>query len=183
MLVRRLYRLKSRLWLLLLVLSIIYLALRHKHPSFKMIRADHDVTGQSEYPLAVSPAIVGSYPAETKSGAGYFYDDVLEYRVWLHTDRGANPLNGDQDYFEAFAKYENAKKFSETAKGAEEPVVLVRQREWIGEPEPGHFIPEKQERITEWRVKWLAGDHRTADSIQEFMKHPKPAQREDDDTY
>jgi hypothetical protein len=146
-----------------------------------MVRADPDITSPSAFPIAVSPNLVGSYPPETKSGAGYFYDDVLEYRVWLHPDRGADSLNGNDDYFEAFAQYERAKKIPDTAKGAAQPVALVRQREWISEPEPGKFIPEKGERITEWRVKWLAGNHRTADSIQEFMKHPRQAEHETDD--
>ena len=53
--------------------------------------------------------------------------------------------------------------------------MLVRQLEWIDEPEPNHFIPEKAERVTEWQVGWLTGDKRTKDSIQEFLKHPKPA--------
>lgn len=32
----------------------------------------------SNYPLAVDPARVGEYPAEAKSGGGYFYDEVLD---------------------------------------------------------------------------------------------------------
>lgn len=36
----------------------------------------------SHYPAAIDSALVGTYPAHTKSGGGYFYDDVLEYRVW-----------------------------------------------------------------------------------------------------
>jgi hypothetical protein len=179
--VRRLYRLKFRVWLIILVASILYLVARRNTAPFAMVRADPDITSPSAFPIAVSPNLVGSYPPETKSGAGYFYDDVLEYRVWLHPDRGADSLNGNDDYFEAFAQYERAKQISDTAKSAEQPVALVRQREWIAEPEPGKFIPEKEERITEWRVKWLAGNHRTADSIQEFMKHPRQAEHETDD--
>jgi hypothetical protein len=179
--VRRLYRSRARVWLFVLVVAMIFLATRRKTPSFVMVRADRDVSGRSAYPMAESPSLVGSYPPEVKSGAGYFYDDVLEYRVWLHPDHGAYSLNGSADYFEAFAQYERAKEFADAAKGAEAPIVLVRQREWINEPNPGKFIPEKEERITEWRVKWLEGNHRTADSIQEFMKHPRKAQQETDD--
>ena len=43
----------------------------------------------SKYPLAIDENMVGEYPALVKSGAGYFYDDVLEYRVWCHPERGA----------------------------------------------------------------------------------------------
>jgi hypothetical protein len=57
------------------------------------------------------------YLPDTKSGAGYFYDDVLEYQVWLHPEKGAKALNGTKDYFVAFAQYEHARAFSETSPG------------------------------------------------------------------
>ena len=60
----------------------------------------------SAYPLAVDVKKVGSYPALTKSGAGYFYDNVLEYRVWI------KPAEGGDDYHKAFARYEDALAFS-----------------------------------------------------------------------
>ena len=47
---------------------------------FILIKADQSV-GPSDFPIAIDPNQVGKYPAYTKSGAGYFYDDVLEYRV------------------------------------------------------------------------------------------------------
>jgi len=65
--------------------------------------------------------------------------------------------------------------FSKATPGAEEPLVLVRQREWVDEPEPSHFITKNGERITEWQVRWLAGSKRDADSISKFMTHPRPA--------
>ena len=85
---------------------------------FVAIRADRQINGTSQYPVAVDPARVGTYPPDVGSGAGYFYDDVLEYRVWLNPERGAVPLNGSSDYFAAFAQYERAKAFSETTAGA-----------------------------------------------------------------
>jgi hypothetical protein len=63
----------------------------------------------SAYPVAVDAKKVGSYPAWTKSGAGYFYDDVLEYQVWI------NPSEGGDDYYRALAKYEDAAAFSRGA--------------------------------------------------------------------
>ena len=36
---------------------------------------------QPPYPPAAYPEKVGTYPALCHSGGGYFYDDVLEYRV------------------------------------------------------------------------------------------------------
>ncbi len=126
-------------------------------------------------PSAVDPSKVGTYQADTKSGAGYFYDDVLEYRVWLHPHKGAKPLNGSDDYFVAFAQYEPALAFSNTTAGAEDPIVLVRQIECIHEPEHGRFIAMKEERVTEWQVQWLPANKRSLTSIQEFLKHPKEA--------
>jgi hypothetical protein len=125
--------------------------------------------------VAVDPNRVGTYPPDAKSGAGYFYDEVLEYRVWLHPENGAKPLNGSKDYFVAFAQYEAAEGFFKSAPGAEPPLVLVRQLEWIDEAERGHFIPKKEEHITEWQVGWLPGNKRTPQSIEEFMKHPREA--------
>jgi len=145
-----------------------------------MVRADRTVTPGSAYPVAVEPNRVGTYPPEAKSGAGYFYDDVLEYRVWLNPEHGAARLNGDKDYFVAFAQYETAEAFSRATAGTEEPIVLVRQREWIAEPTPGTFHAEKGERVTEWRVKWLAGNKRGPGTIRNFLAHPKSARKEDE---
>ena len=119
-------------------------------------------TPSSAYPVAVDFDKVGKYPALTKSGAGYVYDDVLEYRVWVHP--------GDDDYYRAFAIYEEAKRFSERTERAEEPLVLVLQREHINEPEPGKYVHVKGGRITEWRVEWLAGSKRGPDTIQKFLE-------------
>jgi hypothetical protein len=123
------------------------------------------------YPPAVDPARVGTYPALAKSGAGYFYDEVLEYRVWVH-----HPEGGD-DTMQAFATYEKALRYSQALPGAEEPLVLVRQRESINEPSPGVFLHDRSERITEWRVEWLAGNQRHPDSIERFLKKPRAAQQ------
>jgi len=115
----------------------------------------------SAYPIAVDINKVGKYPALTKSGAGYVYDDVLEYRVWVHP--------GGDDYYRAFSTYEEAKMFSERTAKAEEPLVLVLQREHINEPEPGKYVHVKGDRITEWRVEWLAGNKRGPDTIKNFL--------------
>ena len=114
-----------------------------------------------------------------KSGAGYFYDDVLEYRVWVHPDLGGKLLAGSEDYFAAFAQYEPALVFSTATQGAEPPLVLVRQVESINEPSPGVFEWDKVERVTEWQVQWLHGNKRKAGSIQQFLAEhstgaPKP---------
>ena len=171
----------TRFWNCLGIACLLVLAgCRHENSGFVMIQADRTVSSVSAYPVAVDLSKVGTYPPDTKSGAGYFYDDVLEYRVWLHPDNGATPLNGNKDYFMAFAEYERAEAFSKSTAGAEKPVVLVRQREWIAEPKPGQFQAEKAERVTEWRVKWLAGNKRAANTISNFLAHPTPAPKEEE---
>jgi hypothetical protein len=126
--------------------------------------------GSSSFPVAADPARVGQYPALTSSGAGHFYDEVLEYRVWVHPEKGGEDLHDGSDYFFAFATFDEALACSSSTAGAEEPLVLVRQDEHVDEPEPGRFVHEKGERIAEWRVEWLQGSKRTADSIRDFLK-------------
>jgi hypothetical protein len=104
---------------------------------------DSSVSGSSAYPWATDPEQVGTYSVLRKSGAGYFYDDVLEYRVCFY------PEGGGDDRCAAFAEYEQALAFSKARPRAEEPLVLVRQREWINEPQPSRFIPENGEPITQ----------------------------------
>jgi hypothetical protein len=135
---------------------------------FSVAQVDRTV-GPTTYPLAVDPSRVGLFGGNTKSGGGYFYDEVLEYRVWLDPERGAQRRAGNADYFAAFARYESALEFSRRNAGADEPLVLVRQCESINEPTPGTFFWEKSERITEWKVPWLEGAKRTPRSIPEFL--------------
>lgn len=143
------------------------------YADFDVVRADKAVSGSSAYPTAVSPAKVGTYPGSVKSGAGYFYDEVLEYRVWLHPERGATPRGNGGDYFMAFAQYERALVFSQQSNGAEEPLVLVRQLKHVNEPQPGVFEVISGERLTEWQVQWLAGSKRTPGAIEKFLAEHK----------
>jgi hypothetical protein len=136
---------------------------------FEAVMIDRSLAGSSTYPTASDPSQVGKYPGLVKSGGGYFYDDVLEYRVWLHPERGAEKKNGNSDYFMAFAQYEKALAFSRGAKGAEEPLVLIRQLKHINEPEPGVFEVVEGERLAEWRVQWLSGSKRRPGSIEQFL--------------
>src|SRR5438105_371065 len=131
----------------------------------KILAPDRTVVAWSQYPPAIDPSQVGSYSALTKSGAGYFHDDVLEYRVWIH------PNGGGDVFYRAFASYEPALQFSKSTTGAEEPFVLVRQRKWINEPEPGKLEPRSDERITEWQIVWLSQNtKRTEHSIERLLK-------------
>ena len=121
------------------------------------------VTTATIYPVAVDPARIGSYPAVSSSGAGYFYDDVLEYRVWFY------PPGGGDDQYRSFATFKEANAFSRSTPHAELPLVLVRQLEWINEPKTGEYVRRKGERITEWQTGWLDGGKRTATSLDEFI--------------
>ncbi|MFO1489913.1 MAG: GCN5 family acetyltransferase [Kiritimatiellia bacterium] len=123
----------------------------------------------SRLPLAVDAGKVGTYPSLVKSGGGYFYDDVLEYRVWIDPQSGGERLNEGSDYFKAFSTYESAKRFSETTKGAEPPIVLVRQLEHVNEPKEGVFEHVTGERLTEWHIEWLEGSKRGPNSIADFL--------------
>ena len=127
------------------------------------------MTDSRTFPPAVDAALVGTYSALTKSGGGYFYDDVLEYRVWCHPAADAPEGEGD-DYYYAFADYGDALACSKSTPRAEEPLVLVRQLEHVDEPEPGVYVHVREQRITEWRVEWLAGSKRTETSIPEMLR-------------
>jgi len=121
-------------------------------------------TVESKYPRAVDPDKVGTYPLLCKSGAGYVYDDVLEYRVWVH--------GGGDDTCKAFVSYEEAEAFSKLMDNAEPPLVLILQKEHINEPEPGKYehIKDEEPRITEWRPEWLEGAKRGPGTIERRIK-------------
>ena len=121
------------------------------------------MTDPQNYPDATDQSAVGTYPASAKTGGGYFYDDVLEYRVWVH-----DAEEGD-DYFFAFASYVEALQCAETTEGAEQPLVLIRQQEYIDEPEPGELHHVKERRDAEWCVEWLADGPRKPGDIERFI--------------
>lgn len=139
--------------------------------------ADHNRREEKKYPDAVDRSKVGTYPALTKSGGGYVWDEVLEYRVWLHPERGATDECDGDDYYYAFACYEDALRFSEESVGAEEPLALVLQKEHIDEPDPGVFEHVTEERITEWRVEWLNRAKRKPSTIPDFFAPNAPENR------
>ncbi len=131
------------------------------------------------YPDVLDPNRVATYPADVKSGGGYVWDAVLEYRVWCHPENGAPDEEDGSDYFYSFATYAEALIFSQKTKGAEEPLALVLQREYISEPEPGHYIHMKEERITEWPVRFLSRPRRTESTIPDFLSPDAPSNRLD----
>ncbi|ERB62175.1 hypothetical protein N779_27950 [Vibrio coralliilyticus OCN008] len=48
-------------------------------------------------------------------------------------------------------------------------MVLVKQLEWIDEPETGKFIHKTDERVTEWVVEWLVDSKRQENTIADFI--------------
>jgi len=138
-----------------------------------------DTTGNSEYPDAVDLSLVGTYPALARSGGGYVWDAVLEYRVWCHPERGAPDTYDGDDYYYAFGTYAEALAFSEQTAGAEPPLALVQQLEYIDEPKPGMYAHMKTPRVTEWQVEFLTRPKRTSDTIPAFFAPDAPANRLD----
>jgi putative acetyltransferase len=91
-------------------------------------------------PDALDPSLVGAYPDAAHAGGGFVWDAVLEYRVWCHNERGGPDVADGSDYYYPFATYREALEFSEANRGTEEPLALVLQEEYIGEPEAGRYI-------------------------------------------
>jgi len=131
------------------------------------------------YPAVLDPNLVGTYPAVAKSGGGYVWDEVLEYRVWCHPERRAPDEADGSDYYYPFASYEEAAEFSARTEGAEEPIALVLQREFIDESEPGQYVHVRKERITEWPVAFLSRPKRDEKTIPNFLAPDAPSNRLD----
>lgn len=130
-------------------------------------------------PAVLNPELVGSYPASAKAGGGYVWDEVLEYRVWCSPLEGASDIDDGSDYFYSFASYEEAMAYAQENEGTEEPVALVLQREYIDEPQAGHYVHVKEERVAEWPVSFLSRPRRTADTIPRFLSPDAPANKLD----
>lgn len=129
------------------------------------------------FPTAVDPERVGKYPAVTASGGGYVWDEVLEYRVWCHPERGAPDLADGSDYFYSFPTYPRALAYARRTTGAEAPLALIRQKQYIDEPEPGRYIHVKKARLTEWPVEFLSRPRRSRNTISDFLSPTAPVNR------
>lgn len=132
-----------------------------------------------KYPDVMDASLVGTYSALAKAGGGYVWDEVLEYRVWCHPERGAQDDEDGSDYYYPFSTYEEALAFSEKTEGAEEPLALILQREYISEEEPEQYAHIKEERITEWPVVFLSRPRRTPNTIPDFLSPNAPPNRLD----
>lgn len=130
-----------------------------------------------KYPQILDKSKVGKYAALAYSGGGYVWDEVLEYRVWCHPEEGAEDLEDGNDYFYSFDNFDDAETFSNKYTGADAPIALILQREYIDEPMPGEYVHKKEERITEWPVEFLSRPKRTENTIPNFMSPDAPENR------
>ncbi|MCL2310274.1 MAG: GCN5 family acetyltransferase [Proteobacteria bacterium] len=130
-------------------------------------------------PPVLDPALVGTYPPEANAGGGYVWDAVLEYRVWCYPERGAADLADGSDYYYPFETYEEALAFSQETQGAEEPLALIVQEEYIDEPEEGRYVHVKARRVAEWPVAFLSRPKRTPRTIPDFMAADAPKNKLD----
>jgi hypothetical protein len=132
---------------------------------------------RARFPRAIDPARVGKYPAVSYAGGGFVWDAVLEYRVWCHPERGVPDKEGGNDYYYAFASYPDALRFSKKSPGAEKPLALILQKEYIAEPAPGQYAHVKKRRITEWPVVFLSRPRRKKNTIPDFLSPSAPRNR------
>ncbi len=95
----------------------------------------------------------------------------------MSPERGAADLADGNTYYHAFANYSEALEFSQTTLGAEEPLALILQREFIDEPSKGQYVHVRRERITEWPVEFLRRPRRTPSTIPDFFSPDAPANR------
>ena len=69
--------------------------------------------------------------------------------------------------------------FAAKTPGAEEPLALIRQDEYLDEPEPGRFVHVREVLVAEWPVQFLRRPRRTARTIPDFLSPDAPANRLD----
>jgi len=127
-----------------------------------------------QFPQVLDPSLVGTYEALAKSGGGYVWDAVLEYRVWCHPERDAHGAEEGNDYYYAFSTYAEALAFAEENRDAEQPLALVLQEEYINEPSQGQYVHVRERRITEWPVEFLTRRRRTPRTIPDFLASDAP---------
>jgi hypothetical protein len=137
------------------------------------------MTMRTRFPRAINPERVGKYPATAAAGGGFVWDAVLEYRVWCHPERGAPDKWEGSDYYYAFASFPDALRFSQEYPGAENPLALVLQEEYIDEPAPGKYTHVKKRRVAEWPVEFLSRPRRTKNTIRDFFSPTAPDNRLD----
>ncbi len=89
----------------------------------------------ARYPDVRDAELVGTYPVQVGAGGGYVWDEVLEYRVWCSPELGAPDVADGSDCFYPLASFEEAAKDARRHRGAESPLALVLQKEYVEEAE------------------------------------------------
>src|SRR5882672_9366789 len=102
---------RMRIIAIIALLGLLTLGCSDSKKASNVLAPDRTVVALSQHPVAVDPSFVGSYSPLSKSGGGYFYDDVLEYRVWIH------PKGGGDNHYRAFASFETGLQFSKRTPG------------------------------------------------------------------
>jgi putative acetyltransferase len=118
----------------------------------------------SDYPLPDDLAAVGTHAAAAARDSGVFYDDVLEYRLWVR-----RPATTEELMF-AFPTVEDAHE-ARTALGRDARLcVLVQQREPIERMEDGSYVQRSEPRRVEWPITWLVDGRPGEDAVQEVLE-------------
>lgn len=130
-----------------------------------------------QYPPVEDASRVGTFPVTAYAGGGYVWDAVLEYRVWCYPRDGAADVDAGSDYFHAFESFAEASEFSRSTPGAQRPLALIRQDEYIDEPDPGRFVHVREVRVAEWPVEFLVRPRRSANTIPDFLSPDAPSNR------
>jgi hypothetical protein len=99
--------------------------------------------------------------------------------VWCYPCDGAVDHHDGSDYFYAFATFDEASGFARATKGAQEPLALVLQEEYIDEPKDGQYAHVKSPRVTEWPVEFLSRPRRNERTILDFLSPSAPPNRLD----
>jgi hypothetical protein len=92
--------------------------------------------------------------------------------VWVHP-------RSSSDWYRAFATAGEAEAFARATSGAEEPLALILQEEYLDEPEPGVYVHVQRRRVAEWPLPFLRRPQRTARTIPDFMAPDAPPNRLD----
>lgn len=86
-------------------------------------------------------------------------------------------LEEGSDYFYSFGSFADALAFAEKTEGAEKPLALIVQEEYIDEPSPGRYRHVKERCVAEWQVEFLSRPRRTPQTIPDFMAPDAPRNR------
>ena len=118
-------------------------------------------------PKVADESKVGEYDTLCFSGAGFIWDEVLEYRVW-----SSGPTE-----CHTFASYDEAERFSEATATRSIVLALVKQVEYFegNAKECAILVQPKRPRVCEWQVPWLRHDNHRPSMLERALRTPWPA--------